>query len=221
MLVEAFIFDLDGVITDTAEYHFKAWKSLAEDINISFDRHFNEQLKGVSRMESLELILAKAEQQNDYTENEKEKLVQRKNEHYQQMIATLSPDDILPGISDLLGDIQEAGYRLGLASASKNAPFILRALELDNLFDTIADVEKIDNGKPAPDIFLLAAAELNACPAACIGIEDAASGVTAIRRAGMFSVGVGDKDILQDADLIVSSTAELDLNRILSSWERR
>lgn len=219
--IHAFIFDLDGVITDTAEYHYLAWKALGEELNIPFTREFNEELKGVSRMDSLEKILVLGNRQNDFTPEEKESLAAKKNEHYVRLIANISPNDILPGIKQFITNIKEAGYKLGLASVSKNAFTVMESLELKEEFDVIVDAATIKKGKPDPEIFLTAAHLLDVTPSACIGIEDAAAGVDSIKDAGMFAVGVGNKESLAKADLIYPSTQELSLKEILHVYQTK
>ena len=179
-MIDAFIFDLDGVITDTAEYHYLAWKELANKIGIEIDREFNETLKGVSRMEPLERILVHGNKQNDFTIEEKEKMANDKNMYYVSLIENITPKDILPGISKLLENIKSNNIKIGLASASKNATMVLNNLKLVNYFDFIADASKCKNSKPAPDIFLMALNGLNVEAKNCIGIEDAYSGIEAI-----------------------------------------
>lgn len=218
--LQAFIFDLDGVITDTAEYHYLAWKTLGEELGIPFTREFNEELKGVSRMDSLEKILALGGRQGDFTGAEKEALATKKNEHYVRLIANISPADILPGIKELLAEIKEKGYKLGLASVSKNAFAVMDSLGLKQEFDVIVDAATIAKGKPDPEIFLTAAKLLNVEPSACIGIEDAAAGVDSIKDAGMFAVGVGSEESLAKADIIYPSTKELSYEGILEAYQR-
>ncbi|SFB13041.1 MULTISPECIES: beta-phosphoglucomutase [unclassified Bacillus (in: firmicutes)] len=218
--LQAFIFDLDGVITDTAEYHYLAWKALGEEIGVPFTREFNEELKGVSRMDSLEKILSLGNKQNDFTQAKKEALAASKNDHYVRLIEGISPNDILIGIEKLIADIKSRGYKLGLASVSKNAFSVMDKLGLTSQFDIIVDAAKIKNGKPDPEIFLKAAEMLNVEPTACIGIEDAAAGVDSIKGAGMFAVGVGSVDSLNKADIVYGSTKELSLDRILDAYEK-
>jgi beta-phosphoglucomutase len=217
--IQAFIFDLDGVITDTAEYHYLAWKALGEELGIPFTREFNEELKGVSRMDSLEKILVLGNRQNDFSMEDKEALATKKNKHYVRLIANISPNDILPGIKDLIAEIKENGYRLGLASVSKNAFTVMDSLGLRQEFDVIVDAATIKKGKPDPEIFLTAAKLLNVEPSACIGIEDAAAGVESIKDAGMFAVGVGSVDSLAKADIIYSSTEQLSLSSIMTAYQ--
>ena len=216
--LKAIIFDLDGVITDTAEYHFLAWKALSEELGIPFTREFNEELKGISRMESLEKILAFGGKQNELTNQEKETLAARKNSHYRRLIEEITPNDILPGIREFITAIKQNGIKIGLASVSKNAFTVMNRLGLVSEFDTMVDAATIQNGKPDPEIFLRAAEQLGIDPATCIGIEDAEAGVAAIKAAGMFAVGIGDENRLAQADLIYHSTTELRFDEILNAF---
>ena len=218
-MLEAVLFDLDGVITDTAEYHFQAWKALADSLGIEIDRKFNEQLKGVSRKDSLNRILAYGHKENQYSEEEKEALMKQKNDHYLTMIQKMTPEQILPGMNDLLHDLKNNGIKIVLASASQNGPMILNRLGLDQLFDGIADPTKVAHGKPAPDIYLEAARVAGVCPSHCVGVEDAASGVDAINQSKIVSVAIGDKEELKEADVIVATTAKVTLPLIKKAWE--
>lgn len=212
MELKAIIFDLDGVICSTDEYHYQAWKSLADELCIYFDREINKRLRGVSRMDSLEIILERSEKH--YTPDEKLELAAVKNGRYVELLQNLSPSEILAGIPDLLAECRAHGIKTALASASKNAPFIIHKLSLENKFDYIADAASIEKSKPAPDIFLAAAAGLGIEPEHCIGIEDAKAGIEAIHAAGMKAVGIGNADTLGEADLLVHETKDLDLNKI-------
>lgn len=200
---KAVIFDLDGVITDTARYHYLAWKRLADSIGAPFDEAFNEELKGVDRMGSLELILARAPRA--YTLDEKLALADAKNRHYQELIATMTPADLLPGALDALDQVRAAGLKTGLASVSKNAFTVLERLGIRDRFDDVVDAATIANSKPHPEIFLTAAAHLGVAPADCLGVEDAAAGVASIKDAGMVAVGVGDPQVLARADRVIPS----------------
>jgi beta-phosphoglucomutase len=200
---KAVIFDLDGVITDTAHYHYLAWKRLADSVEAPFDAAFNEQLKGVDRMGSLDLILARAPR--TYTLEEKRALADAKNTHYQQLIATMTPDDLLPGALRALDVGRAAGLRIGLASVSPNAFTGLDRLGIRDRFDDVVDAATIVNGKPDPEIFLTAAAHLGVDPKDCLGVEDAAAGVASIKDAGMFAVGVGSPEVLHRADRVIPS----------------
>lgn len=216
--IEAVVFDLDGVITDTAHFHYVAWKKLAEQLGITIDEAFNEQLKGVSRMDSLELILREGQQQDEYTQMEKERMADEKNTHYCQLLTQLTPDDILPGIPELIASIKEEGISIGLASVSKNATTVLRSLRLEGTFDYIADAARIKRSKPDPEIFLTACAGLGADPRHSIGIEDAVAGLLAIKASSMFAVGVGSS--LSGADYLVESTDQLHWVEIKASYSK-
>jgi beta-phosphoglucomutase len=200
---KAVIFDLDGVITDTAHYHYLAWKRLADSVDAPFDEAFNEQLKGVDRMGSLELILARAPR--TYTPEDKRELADKKNTHYQELIATMTPDDLLPGALRALEEVRAAGLPIGLASVSRNAFTVLDRLGIRDRFDDVVDAATVVNGKPDPEIFLTAAAHLGVDPKDCLGVEDAAAGVASIKDAGMFAVGVGSPDVLHRADRVIPS----------------
>lgn len=216
--LKAVIFDLDGVITDTAEYHYHAWKALGEEVGVPFTREFNEELKGISRMESLDKILAFGNKLNDFTQEEKEMMAARKNEHYVRLIEGITPNDILPGIIDLIHTIKSKGLKLGLASVSKNAFSVMGKLELTDQFDVIVDAAKVQKGKPNPEIFLTAAEMLGVEASDCLGIEDAAAGVDSIKGAGMFAVGIGNEETLKNADLIYNSTSEVSFDEITKAY---
>lgn len=213
--IQAVIFDLDGVITDTAKYHYEAWKQLAEELGVPFDREFNEQLKGIDRMASLEKILGQLPDGGaSFTPEQKQELAARKNGSYQQLIQAVDESGILPGIQELFHELKQAGIPIGLASASRNAGTLLRQLKVESYFDSVVDPASVARGKPAPDIFLRAAEELGADPRYCVGVEDAEAGVQAIKSAGMFAVGVGDAEILSNADYVVPDTSKLSLASI-------
>lgn len=198
---KAVIFDLDGVITDTAHYHYLAWKRLAEAQGVQFDEAFNEQLKGIDRMGSLDLILAGAAR--SYRIEEKLALAEAKNRHYQELIAGMSAADLLPGALDALAAVRAAGLRIGLASVSKNAFTVLERLGIRARFDYVVDAALIANSKPHPEIFLTAARALGVAPGDCLGVEDAAAGVASIKSAGMWALGIGSPDVLAQADRVI------------------
>ncbi|WP_020399569.1 beta-phosphoglucomutase [Kordiimonas gwangyangensis] len=204
MSFKACIFDLDGVITDTAHYHFLAWQRLAHSLDLPFDHADNDQLKGVGRMESLEFILAKSDR--TFTDEEKARLAHEKNEDYKNLIREISPADMLPGILDAFDWLEGRGIRIGLASASRNAPVVIAGLGIAERFDYVADAGAIPNGKPAPDIFLDVVNAFGLTGAECIGVEDAAAGVTAIKAAGMRAIAIGDSTVLAEADIILPNT---------------
>lgn len=215
------VFDLDGVITDTAKFHFAAWKKLAaQKLNLDLPASFETELKGISRTDSLVRILEWGKIRDNYDDEQIAKLAAQKNDYYLEAISSLTRHDILPGINDLINQLEEHDIKLSLASASKNAPFILKKLGLFNRFDAIVDPAKIKHGKPAPDIFLEGAAAVGLKPAECVGLEDAVAGVHAIKAAGMVAVGVGDAQELHEADEVVPSTAELSFVLLESVWKR-
>lgn len=214
------LFDLDGVITDTAEYHYLAWKKLADELGITIDREFNEKLKGVSREDSLRLILEHGKRESDFSETEFQQLAKSKNDNYVEMIQAVSPKDVYPGILELLKELKNAGIKISLASASKNGPFLLKQMALTDYFDGIADPAKVAAGKPAPDIFILAAQVVGLDPDECIGIEDAQAGIAAIKACGALPVGVGQAEQLGDDIALVETTSELTLAFLEKQWDK-
>jgi beta-phosphoglucomutase len=207
---KAVIFDLDGVITDTARYHYLAWKRLAESEGVHFDEAANEHLKGIDRMGSLDLILAGSSR--TYTTAQKLALADAKNRHYQELISTMSAADLLPGAAEALAAVRAAGLKIGLASVSKNAFTVLEHLGIRDAFDDVVDAATIANSKPDPEIFLTAARHLGVAPADCLGVEDAVAGVAAIKAAGMFALGIGKPEVLTQADVVIPGLQEFKLN---------
>ncbi|MDQ0251949.1 beta-phosphoglucomutase [Sphingomonas kyeonggiensis] len=201
-------FDLDGVLTDTARAHYRAWKKLADMLAIPFDEEANEALKGVDRMGSLKLILG---DRPGYDDAERIRLATLKNDWYLEEIAHFGPGDLFPGAREALEQCRAAGLGIALASASRNAPLLIARMQVADLFDTIIDPASLAAGKPAPDIFLAAAEALGVDPAAMLGVEDAPAGVQAIHAAGMKALGVGDPAALPDADWIIPAIADFDL----------
>ncbi|AZP33533.1 beta-phosphoglucomutase [Cronobacter sakazakii] len=219
MKPDAVIFDLDGVITDTAHLHFVAWRQVAADVGIAIDEQFNQQLKGISRMGSLERILAWGGKADAFSEAEKASLATRKNALYVESLRTLTPQAVLPGIASLLAALRQEGIRIGLASVSLNAPAILQALGLAAQFDFCADAARLMHSKPDPEIFLAACAGLGVAAARCIGVEDAQAGIDAINACGMTSVGIGAE--LRGAQLRLDNTAELTWPRLHALWNQQ
>jgi beta-phosphoglucomutase len=183
------IFDLDGVIVSTDDCHYRGWQQLADDEGIYFDRTINERLRGVSRMESLAILLERAER--DYTPEERLALAERKNGYYRQLIATLTPADLLPGVDEVLTALRARGTKLAIGSSSKNAPLILARIGLPDFFDAVVDGNHIRHSKPDPEVFLLAAAQLGLSPAQCLVVEDADAGVEAALAGGLPVLAVG------------------------------
>ncbi|MCY1529155.1 Beta-phosphoglucomutase [compost metagenome] len=198
---KACLFDLDGVLVDTAGYHFKAWRKLANKLGFDFTEVQNEELKGISRMESLNKILGWGGIR--LSETEKERLAAEKNNDYVAMISTMTPVEVLPGAVRFLEDIKAAGYRIALGSASKNAGLILARTGLEAFFDEVVDGNRVSRSKPDPEVFLAGARMLQVEPACCIVFEDAVAGIEAARRAGMKAIGIGDAAVLQKADIVV------------------
>lgn len=217
MSLKALIFDLDGVLTDTAKYHYLAWKKLADELGLYFDEDINELLKGVSRINSFEIIMEKNNASNKYTPDEKETLANKKNEYYKEMIELLTPADILPGILPFINEARENGIKCAVASISKNAPRVLELLNISELFDYIADAALVKKPKPDPEIFLTCAKALGFSANECIGIEDAGAGIESIHSAGMFSVGINVTVTSIKPDIELTSTAELDFKEILKA----
>ncbi|CAM3119070.1 beta-phosphoglucomutase [Lactiplantibacillus plajomi] len=212
--IKGFIFDLDGVITDTAVFHSRAWRQVAAQVQVAWDDQLADQLKGISRMESLNLILARGNKVDDYTDDEKEALATAKNENYLKLVNQMTPADILPGINEFLAELKQGGYLLSLASASKNAQLVLNKLGLAGYFEKMVDPTSLKKGKPDPEIFRRGAEILNLRPENCIGIEDAAAGIESINGAGETSIGVGDPKVLAKANICFSTTRDLTLNNI-------
>lgn len=208
-MIEAVIFDLDGVIVSTDDYHYEAWKKLAMRLDIPFDKEKNNRLRGVSRMESLEIILE--DSKTEYSEKEKIALATEKNETYKQLLNQISAEHILGGVSETLKGLQERSIKLAVGSSSKNAQRILALIGLTEVFDAIADGTMITKSKPDPEVFLLAAEKLGVAPENCLVIEDAESGVWAAKNGNMKVVGVGEASKMEGLDLSAESLNDLEL----------
>jgi len=208
-VIKACIFDLDGVIVDTAHYHFLAWQRLAQELGYTLTLADNERLKGVSRMQSLDIILQLAGK--SYPAAEKEAMANRKNEWFVDYIEELKPEEIFPGVKDLITALRGKGVKIALASSSKNARRVVELLNIEALFDALVDGTMIVHTKPDPEIFLLAAKKLGVAPAHCLVVEDAEAGVEAAIRAGMKCVGVGKAEQLGKANRVVNQTADFQL----------
>ena len=210
--LEGFAFDLDGVIADTARFHGQAWHQLADKVGTEWTPELADSLKGVSRMDSLELILKAGGHENDYTQEEKEALATEKNDNYIKLVETLTPADILPGMKNLLDELKDNGYHIVLASASKNAPKVLKYLQITDYFEGIVDPAKLSHGKPDPEIYSEAAKLMNLPANQVAGLEDAQAGVESINRAGEVSIGFGAS--LKDAAVKFDDTSEVSLAAI-------
>jgi beta-phosphoglucomutase len=215
MVIKAFIFDLDGVLTDTAEYHYRGWKRLAEEEGIPFTREDNEALRGIPRRESLMLVLKGRE----YAEGKILEMMERKNRYYLEFIRDISPKDLLPGARALLEEIHTAKMKSALGSASKNAREVVERLGIASLLDTISDGHSVERQKPAPDLFLHAAGQLGLPPAGCVVIEDAEAGIEAARAGGFRTVGLGPPERVGAADVLFPSLASVHLTDLLLALE--
>lgn len=212
MVIKACIFDLDGVIVDTARYHFIAWRNIAKDLGFEFNEIHNERLKGVSRMRSLELLLEVGGIVLD--EKTKETLARKKNDEYVEYITKMKPDEILPGAKKFLEELRLSGIYIALGSASKNSMNILNRLQIASLFDAIIDGTKVTKAKPDPEIFLKGAEELKVPAANCVVFEDAEAGVEAALAAGMKCVGIGDPSILGKANVVIPGFRDFNFNKL-------
>jgi beta-phosphoglucomutase len=212
MQTSACIFDLDGVIVDTARYHFLAWKRLTDQLGIHFTIEDNERLKGVSRMASLEIILEIGNIKLD--EPEKLEYATLKNKWYVEYISKMTPAEILPGSISFINEVRNAGIRTAIGSASKNTPMILERVGIKDLFDAVSDGNIIGKAKPDPEVFLKAAEMVNVRPEACIVFEDAVAGVQAALNAKMKCVGIGSPEILTKAHFVVAGLYEMNLAKL-------
>jgi len=210
--IKACIFDLDGVIVDTAVYHYQAWKKLANQLGFDFTEEQNEQLKGVSRMRSLELILGWGGITK--TDAEKEELASLKNSWYVDMISHMTPAEILPGAKEFLQACRDAGLKTALGSASKNSMTILEKINLVDMFDAVIDGNKVSKPKPDPEVFLKGAEEVGVPSANCVVFEDAIAGVEAAKNGGMKAVGIGSPQVLTEADLVVSGLDKMNIGML-------
>lgn len=209
-MIKAVIFDLDGVIVSTDECHYLAWKKIADDEGIYFDRAINERLRGVSRMESLEIVLERAEKK--YSDEEKLSLAETKNNQYKEYIKSLTPADILEGVMDNLEDLKAKGIKIAIGSSSKNTPIILKQIGLDGYFDAVSDGNNISKSKPDPEVFLKAADMLGIDYENCMIVEDADAGIEAGKRAGMKTLAVNKA---QGGDIHVENLGKAKISEIL------
>jgi alpha,alpha-trehalose phosphorylase len=212
--LKAVIFDLDGVIADTAVVHHAAWKQLAAEIEVPFDDNVGERLKGVDRLASLEIILENSTR--DYSAPEKQALAARKNDYYREQIEHFGPSNLLPGARAAIESARRAGLKIALASASRNATLLLQRLGIAELFDHVVDANLISRSKPDPEIFLAAASALGVAPGECIGVEDASAGIASIHAAGMAAIGIGDAQALAEAEVVLPNVAALDLGAFVA-----
>lgn len=210
--MKACIFDLDGVLVDTAKYHFIAWQRLASKLGVDFREHDNEQLKGLSRDASLAYILNKGKITASVSEREVWK--EQKNNWYLELVNSMPEDEVLPNCKELLNDLKRNDIKIGLGSASKNAKLILDRVNITHYFDTIIDGTVTSKSKPDPEVFLLGAKALMLEPNECIVFEDALSGVKAAKLGGFTTIGIGDKAVLTEADVVVPSLVGLNYEEL-------
>lgn len=208
--IRAFIFDLDGVITDTAEYHYLAWKRLADEEGLPFTRDDNEQLRGVSRRESL-LRLLKGK---PVPESTLLTWMERKNNYYVEFLESITPDDVLPGVVKFLNGTKSAGLKLGIGSASKNAKSVIAKLQLDHFFEVIGDGYSVVNSKPAQDLFVWVAGGMHLPSDQTVVFEDSQAGIDAAKVAGCYSVGIGTAGV-SHADIVIPNLAEIAVDEII------
>ncbi len=210
---KAIIFDLDGVLTDTSEYHYQAWKHLADDEGIPFTQEENDaHLRGVGRRDSLMYLL----KGRKVSEEQMHEMMGRKNRYYTELIKNMSPKEVVAGGVDLLKEIRQAGINTAIASASRNTTTVLQRLEITSYFDGIADGNSVVNGKPAPDVFVFAAGIVNTSVVDCLGIEDANAGIEAIKAAGMMALGIGPKERFPKADKVMDNLENKNLQDLLA-----
>jgi beta-phosphoglucomutase len=214
MRTAACIFDLDGVIVDTAKYHFLAWKRLTDQLGIHFTEEDNERLKGVSRMASLDIILELGNLNPD--ESRKLEYATLKNNWYIDYISKMTPDEILPGCLTFINELRNANIRVAIGSASKNTPMILKRVGIKELFDAVADGNNVSKAKPNPEVFLKAAEMVRVKPGKCVVFEDAVAGVQAALNAGMICIGVGSPKILTEAHFVVTGLKDMNLAKLLT-----
>lgn len=210
--IKACIFDLDGVIVDTAVYHYQAWRRLANQLGFDFTEDQNEELKGISRIDSLKIILnwGKVTKSDD----ELQELATLKNTWYVEMISTMTPTEILPGAKEFLELVKDNNYLTALGSASKNSEMILKQIGLTQYFDALVDGNKVTKSKPDPEVFLVGAQELNVAPQHCVVFEDAIAGVQAAKAGQMKAVGIGKAEVLSAADLVIAGLFEMTLEKL-------
>lgn len=217
MKIKAFIFDLDGVLTDTAEYHYRAWKRLADELGMPFTREENEALRGIPRRESLLMLLKGRE----YPETQLLEFMERKNGYYLEFIREISPADILPGARELLEEIRATGLKSALGSASKNAQEVIERLGIAALLDAVSDGNSVTRQKPAPDLFLHAAEQLGLSPQECVVVEDAAAGIEAALKGGFWALGLGPHSRVAGAHHILPDLKNSKLTDLITFFEKK
>ncbi len=214
MSIRAVIFDLDGVIVSTDEFHYQGWQNLADEEGIYFDRKINERLRGVSRMDSLDILLEKSDKK--YTDEQKVEMATRKNDYYRELLKNLSPKDLLPGAMDTMDELKKRDIKVAVGSSSKNTPTILEYIGLSDYFAAVSDGNQIKNSKPDPEVFLLAAEKMGMSPEECLVVEDAAAGVEAALNGNMKALGVGSAADDTRAHLQAKDLSEITVDQMLA-----
>ena len=213
-MIKAFLFDLDGVLTDTSEFHYLSWQRLADEEGLAFSREDNEALRGISRRESLAILL----KGRPISEETAQVWMERKNSYYVELVEQMSPGDLLPGAMNLLQELRAAGIKIAVASSSKNAPHVLERLQMADAVDAVVDGNTVQRSKPAPDLFLKAAEVLHEAPAQCVVVEDAAAGVEAAIAAGMHTLGIGPASRVGAAELVLPDLSGAHALEILQKY---
>lgn len=203
---------MDGVLTDTVDLHYQSFKKLALEEKIPFSREFNEQLRGLSREDSLELLFS----DRVLSRSELQRLMEKKNEYFLELAQSMNANNLLPGVKDLLVLLKKRGFKIALASSSKNTKMIIKSLEIGSYFDSISDGYSVKQAKPAPDLFLHAATTLGIEPEACIVVEDAVAGIEAARAAKMFVIGIGPEKRVGNADFVFEAVSAINLDYVLN-----
>lgn len=213
-MIKAVLFDLDGVLVSTDEYHYRSWKKLSAEEGFDFFNHeFNHKFRGVARMECVEII-TKASGKH-YTPEQKQELADRKNRYFTESLSTVSTEVLLPGAIFTLQELRKRGIKVAVASNSRNAVTIIKQVKIEHLLDTIVDGHQIENSKPDPEVFLLAAKKVGVPPSQCLVVEDAIAGIESAKRAGMKALGIGTKERLPNADFVFPNLAAISVDKLL------
>lgn len=206
---EIAIFDLDGVLSETSKQHYLAWKRLADELGLEFDEVINEELKGVSRERSLEIILDYNYKQDEYSDRDKQEFAQRKNGYYKELIQEITEEDLFVGVRELFEKLKEEKIIIALASASHNAPFLINKLKVDKYIDYVVDPTTLTRSKPDPEIFRKAVQHFGMASDKAVGFEDSVAGIKSIKAAGMYAVGIGNRETLHEADVVYSTMQDV------------
>ena len=214
-MIQAVLFDLDGVLVSTDEYHYRSWLKISKEEGFDFfDHEFNHQFRGVARMECVE-ILTRASGRS-YTPEQKKEIADRKNRYFAESLSSVTPEELLPGALAALKELKKRGIKIAVASNSRNAKPIIKQVGIEQYLDAIVDGHEIENSKPDPEVFLLAARNVGVEPGDCIVVEDAIAGLEAAKRAGMKALGIGTRERLPNADIVVSDLASISVDKLLS-----